>query len=111
MFIASVSLFAQARLFVSRSFGNFMATEGNARRLAEAESMEDEARYLVEEFKSKANLRAKQLNVRNDREEAGREGGGIRYQKVSHNMVLVPTQSWANRGVEADSGARGEGSC
>lgn len=62
--LLSVNTLEQARLFVSRSFGNFMATEGNARRLAEAESMEDEARYLVEEFKSKANLRAKQLNAR-----------------------------------------------
>ncbi len=75
---------------MSRSFGNFMATEGNERRLAEAEAMEDQARYLVEEFKAKANMRAKELNVRNTGEEAEREGFAVKVtHKQFHHVPVV----------------------
>lgn len=48
---------------MSRSFGNFLATEGNLRREEEAAALEAEAQQLVEAFKASATSRAKELNV------------------------------------------------
>ncbi|KAG2449071.1 hypothetical protein HYH02_005820 [Chlamydomonas schloesseri] len=61
--LLSVNTLEQAKEFVSRSFGNFLATEGNRRREAEAEALEKEAQQLVEAFKASATSRAKELNA------------------------------------------------
>ncbi|GFR39875.1 hypothetical protein Agub_g377 [Astrephomene gubernaculifera] len=62
--LLSVNSLEQAHEFVSRSFGNYLATEGQARREAEAEELEAEARALVEAFKNSATARAKELNAK-----------------------------------------------
>ncbi|GLC66436.1 hypothetical protein PLESTF_000427200 [Pleodorina starrii] len=62
--LLSVNTLDQAREFVSRSFGNYLSTEGNSRREAEAGALEEEARKLVESFKALATARAKELNAR-----------------------------------------------
>ncbi|EFJ43524.1 hypothetical protein VOLCADRAFT_119055 [Volvox carteri f. nagariensis] len=61
--LLSVNTLDQAREFVSRSFGNYLSTEGNTRKEAEASALEEEARGLVESFKALATVRAKELNV------------------------------------------------
>ncbi|KAG2444652.1 hypothetical protein HXX76_001396 [Chlamydomonas incerta] len=61
--LLSVNTLEQAREFVSRSFGNFLATEGNLRREDEAAALEAEAQQLVESFKASATSRAKELNA------------------------------------------------
>ncbi|KAG2495596.1 hypothetical protein HYH03_006196 [Edaphochlamys debaryana] len=62
--LLSVNTLEQCRQFVSRSFGSFLATEGNARRLKEAEAAEAEARMLVAGFKASADEQAKEINAR-----------------------------------------------
>ncbi|GLI69984.1 hypothetical protein VaNZ11_014636 [Volvox africanus] len=62
--LLSVNTLDQARDFVSRSFGNYLSTEGNSRKEAEATMLEEEAKSLVESFKALASVRAKELNAR-----------------------------------------------
>ena len=48
---------------MSRSFGSFMQTDGNQRKLAEAEELEARARALMQQFKDTATTTVKDISV------------------------------------------------
>eukprot|EP00955_Chlamydomonas_euryale_P062454 358380-Chlamydomonas_euryale.AAC.2 len=47
--LLSVYTLAEARQFVKRSFGNFLQTEGTARRIAEADALEAKAKDILQQ--------------------------------------------------------------
>lgn len=61
--LLSVYTLEEARAFVQRSFGNFLQTEGQRRRLAEAAKLEADAREFMAEYKESASSDANELSV------------------------------------------------
>ena len=57
------STYCVCRAFVSRSFGSFMQTDGNQRRLVEAEELEARASQFMQQFKDTATTTVKDINV------------------------------------------------
>lgn len=61
--LLSVYSLEEAREFLSRSFGHYLSGEGNNRRLAEIQELEQKADELMQEFKSTATGTVKTLTV------------------------------------------------